>query len=201
MKYASIDIETTGLDPYVCHILEIGIVVEDTTKLTPIEELPKLHLYVRPKKIAEWMPDKYRWEEKAKEMNGAMADRILNGEVESVSAFAAHFLIKKFLIQHFPANGKGVSTVNAAGKNFAGFDLPFLRQYMDFDTVRFRHRVIDPAMLFVDWENDDCLPDLSECKRRAGLDGTVAHTAIEDAQDVIRLIRFSLPNAKSASEV
>ena len=45
-KYVSIDIETTGLDPQTCQILEIGMVVEDWQ--TPIEDLPCLTFLVDP---------------------------------------------------------------------------------------------------------------------------------------------------------
>ena len=44
MPYVSIDIETTGLDPETCQILEIGAVLDDWTK--PIDELPVYHRLV-----------------------------------------------------------------------------------------------------------------------------------------------------------
>ena len=44
MPYVSIDIETTGLDPETCQILEIGAVWDDWTK--PIDELPVYHRLV-----------------------------------------------------------------------------------------------------------------------------------------------------------
>ena len=43
MKYISIDIETTGLDPENCQILSIGAVIEDTLNQLPFEELPTFH--------------------------------------------------------------------------------------------------------------------------------------------------------------
>ena len=44
LTYVSIDIETTGLDPETCQILEIGAVWDDWTK--PIDELPVYHRLV-----------------------------------------------------------------------------------------------------------------------------------------------------------
>ena len=44
MPYVSIDIETTGLDPETCQILEIGAVWDNWTK--PIDELPVYHRLV-----------------------------------------------------------------------------------------------------------------------------------------------------------
>ena len=43
-KYVSIDIETTGLNPENCQVLEIGAVIDDGT--TPIEDCPTFHCYV-----------------------------------------------------------------------------------------------------------------------------------------------------------
>ena len=50
MPYVSIDIETTGLDPESCQMLEIGAVWDDWTK--PIDELPSYRRLVVHKEIA-----------------------------------------------------------------------------------------------------------------------------------------------------
>lgn len=47
MKYVSIDIETTGLDPDGCQILSIGAVIEDTNNILPIEECPTFHVAIK----------------------------------------------------------------------------------------------------------------------------------------------------------
>ena len=44
MPYVLIDIETTGINPDVCQILEIGAIYDDGTK--PIDTLPIFHRYV-----------------------------------------------------------------------------------------------------------------------------------------------------------
>ena len=49
MPYVSIDIETTGLDPETCQILEIGAVFDNWT--LPIRDLPTFHCYVVHKQI------------------------------------------------------------------------------------------------------------------------------------------------------
>jgi DNA polymerase III epsilon subunit-like protein len=43
MVYCAIDIETSGLNPETNQILSIGVVVEDTEKRLPFEEVPKFH--------------------------------------------------------------------------------------------------------------------------------------------------------------
>jgi hypothetical protein len=41
----------------------------------------------------------------------------------------------------------------------------------------------------VDWKNDKSLPNLTTCKERAGVSGIVTHNALEDAWDVIEVLR------------
>lgn len=81
-----------------------------------------------------------------------------------------------------------------AGKNFSTFDKNFIDPLLSnisrsVEIIKFRSRVLDPAILYVDWVNDDALPSLSTCKERAGLDPLVTHDALDDAWDVIELLR------------
>ena len=79
---------------------------------------------------------------------------------------------------------------NAAGKNFANFDNKFLERLPRWkQCLRARGRTIDPSILFVDWKNDQAIPGLSLCKERAHLDPHVTHNAIDDAMDVVKLLR------------
>ena len=39
------------------------------------------------------------------------------------------------------------------------------------------------------WKNDDAAPGLGLCKERAGIEGIVTHNALEDAWDVIEILR------------
>ena len=80
--------------------------------------------------------------------------------------------------------------LNCAGKNFAGFDRKFLEKLPRWKQVfSIRSRVLDPGILFVDWKNDESIPSLDQCKQRAGIDGVVTHNAVEDAMDVVMLLR------------
>ena len=55
MKYLSIDIETTGLDPVEHKIIEFGCLIEDTTKPhIPVSELP--HYGMHHSSIVRWQP-------------------------------------------------------------------------------------------------------------------------------------------------
>ena len=80
--------------------------------------------------------------------------------------------------------------LNCAGKNFAGFDKKFLEKLPRWKQVfSIRSRVLDPGILFVDWINDESIPSLDQCKQRAGIEGVVTHNAVEDAMDVVMLLR------------
>ena len=80
--------------------------------------------------------------------------------------------------------------ITCAGKNFGTFDKLFLEKLPRWKQVfRIRQRIIDPSLLFTDWKNDESLPGLFECKKRAGITGIVSHDALEDAWDVVELLR------------
>jgi DNA polymerase III epsilon subunit-like protein len=182
MPYVSIDIETTGLDPETCQILEIGAVFDDWTKA--INDLPVYHRLVYHKD--------YRGSAYALAMNANLL-RHLSGQREPwwrdpdqvADDFAAWL------------KGCGVEgAVTPAGKNFASFDRQFLKRLPRFEqVVKLSHRTLDPAILY--WQaNDEKLPDSKTCYERAGLDNKVAHTAVEDALAVVRLVRLGINRLK-----
>jgi oligoribonuclease len=81
-------------------------------------------------------------------------------------------------------------TINVAGKNFGTFDKLFLEELPWWKKlIRTRQRVLDPAILCVDWKADDSLPNLTKCKERTNVEGIVTHDALEDAWDVIQVMR------------
>ena len=81
-------------------------------------------------------------------------------------------------------------SITVAGKNFGTFDKKFLEKLPNWNRViRFRNRIIDPAILYTDWKNDTVLPSLEECKKRAGIPGSVSHNALKDAWDTLQVIR------------
>ena len=55
--------------------------------------------------------------------------------------------------------------------------------------LQFSQRVLDPAILYMNLLKDKEVPNLKECLKRAGIEKEVAHDALEDALDVIRLLR------------
>lgn len=82
------------------------------------------------------------------------------------------------------------SHLNIAGKNFATFDKLFLEKLPRWKQLfKIRQRIIDPTVFFTNWTDDEALPNLTECKKRAGTGNLVTHNAIDDAWDIIELLR------------
>lgn len=191
MKYLSVDTETTGLDPQLCQLLSLGIIIEDSKTILPYERLPKFHAII--------VRDDIQGEEYALNLNAKIIDLIKEynssspeekwkmSESENViftteSSLVSH--IQEFLlINHF--EGK----ITIAGKNYIDFDKKFLEKIPRWNELNIHRRVIDPATSFVDWEIDEELPNLALCKERAGIKGEVKHDALEDSWDVIQVLR------------
>ena len=186
MKYVSIDIETTGLNSKNCDIVEFGAVLDDLDTRQPLNKLPVFHAY--------FTRDSYVGEPYAlsmhKEIFYRIAKKVPGYRYLEPYSFGAVF--KQFLIDNgYECTGDKV-TINAAGKNFGAFDLPFLNNQSNYDEhIRTRHRILDPGILYYK-RGDDKLPDTFTCLKRASIDGEVMHTAVEDAFDVIKLIRAKL---------
>jgi oligoribonuclease len=88
--------------------------------------------------------------------------------------------------------------INAAGKNFATFDKVFLERLPRWkQCIEIRNRILDPAILFVDWNEDKALPGLNLCKSRANILGDVTHNALEDAIDVVEVLRTKYVTSKT----
>jgi len=188
-RYVSIDIETTGLNPEHCQILEIGAVIDDC--LTPIEECPTFHCYLDHGLILGEPP--------ALAMHQAIIGRIAAHEegYDYVPSWNAAYKFRDFLKQH-GLNPENEPTV-VAGKNYASFDARFLCKLTGWNEhIKVHHRVLDPAAMYWQPEIDGmALPDTKTCMERAGIGGEVAHTAVEDARVIARLIRHAIVNRRT----
>jgi oligoribonuclease (3'-5' exoribonuclease) len=186
LKYLSIDIETTGVDPLNDQILSVGAIVEDTSIKSDFKDLPKIHLILK--------HDRINGNPYAIQMNNSII-RYISGKEKPPSLDDEKFgytetidpsLLESYLI-HFIQSHMGNKKVVAAGKNFGSFDFQFLKQHGSLGLF-FAHRSIDPAMMYIDW-NEDYPPNLETCKEKAGLPKLVSHNALEDAWDVIQCLR------------
>jgi len=187
-KYVSLDIETTGLNPENCQVLEIGAVIDDGT--TPIEECPTFHCYVDHGLILG--------EPFAVSMHQTILRRIATHEegYTYLQPWEVATRFHDFLKEH------GLDSENekvfVAGKNYASFDARFLSKITSWDKhIQVHHRILDPAALYWQPETDGVeLPDTKTCMKRADIPGEVAHTAVEDARTVALLIRRALDDRR-----
>jgi DNA polymerase III epsilon subunit-like protein len=220
MKYISIDIETTGLDPEKNKIISVAAIIEDTENKLPFDECPKFNVAVLQNELIGSARaitiNKQLISEIADYQDANIETRKLI-DSESEYKFVREDDIAKEFYWWLDENGLGNDlnendgyvtvldgkikpvinsstrpiTINVAGKNFATFDMLFLKQLPWLQKlVKIRQRVLDPAILMVDWKGDTSLPNLKQCKERAGIEGIVTHNALEDAWDVIEVMRL-----------
>lgn len=207
MKFVSIDLETTGLDRDKHQVLSIGAIVEDTALQLPFNEIPKFHGIILRDEIVgspfaitlnkDLIEMMCAYKEGNTEVRNIMEQRYGNiffTEQEIIPQLY-HFLLENGF-GHKDCNYPKVTsttkpiTINVAGKNFGTFDKPFMSKLPWFQKlIIVRQRIIDPSNSYVDWMNDETLPSLNECKKRAGIEGEVTHNALEDAWDVIQVLR------------
>lgn len=179
--YVSIDIETTGLDPERCQILEIGVVLDNGG---PLDKCPVFHRYLD--------YGYFKGEAFALQLNAEIFRKLAGCTDEKdlpiVKPGNVVYQLRDWLATYWIDPKR----IPVAGKNFASFDRQFLERLEGFkENLRFNHRTLDPAMLFFDFENHDWLPDTKKCMQIAGIPGEVAHTAVDDAKMVIQLIRHA----------
>lgn len=218
MIYCSIDIETSGLDPEKHKVLSIGAIIEDTTKKLPFADIPKFNAIILQneivgspraltmnKDIISMIGEYLEGDDELRFNMNTHTDYLFLEKDEVVPELFRFLFINGFGYELKPGDfvntigdvsvpaigGKTKPiTINVAGKNFGTFDKLFLQQLTWWQKlIRTRQRVLDPAILCVDWNNDDSLPSLTTCKERKGIEGIVTHNALEDAWDVVQVLR------------
>lgn len=191
LRYAAIDLETTGIDPENAQILEVGCVVE-TDWVTPVEHLPTLRLLVRPEDGMVY------GHPRALAMNARLiaelADAPKPPAKQPPTETQAVYALRQFLAEHLGRNGWTLG-----GKNFGSFDLQFLRRHETWNPLQHKQRFLDPAPLWFRPAEDACLPDLPTCLARAGVPAGAAHDAVEDCRAVVRLVRAAFAGKAGAA--
>lgn len=186
--YFSIDLETTGLDPKNHQILEIGIIYEDPMKQLSFEEIPKFRCLVEYENFigsafAINLNQRIFKEIVELEKSGDK-DHIL-WDINTAVDRAARFIDSNCVINRD-------RQIRITGKNFGSFDKNFLVKNQFFNRLanKVSHRYLDVGSMFFDPKTMDWIPSTEECYKLTGIDKeVVSHTAIDDAWDVIKIIR------------
>ena len=186
MRYISLDLETSGSNPRRHQILELAAVVEDSRHAVPLADLPAFRRVVR---HAEYVGTAG-----AIALNARLFQELAQPEPNPELCPPEELLpqLRAFLLaQGFRPDKHDCVSVTMAGKNIGVFDLGFLKELPGYGTLlRAEPAMLDPAAFYLNWRKDSRLPTMSICKARARFDDReVAHEALADALDVVRLLR------------
>jgi DNA polymerase III epsilon subunit-like protein len=185
--FVSIDTETLGLGP-LAPIIEIGAVMQNW--LDPVVNPKTFHCYVLPESDVY-----YNCEPHAMSMHATSLKRIADRDPHynyirpnRVAQTFSNWLTHE--PQCFHRRDRRGGYIVVAGKNYTGFDHPRLMQNFPNwdDHVPASHRVFDMGNLYWNALVDDEPPSTEVCMGLAGLDGEVAHTALEDAKVVAKVV-------------
>jgi oligoribonuclease len=183
MYICSIDIETTGLNPETSDIVEFGAVM-DGCNGSSIDALPVFHAYILPPTTANL----YRGEPYALSMHSTIFKRIATKEVgyTYLHPIDLPFQFDQWLSKVLPKQKKHLTL---AGKNVGSFDIQFLKRLNGWTDLKLSHRYMDVGPLFFDPTKDEVIPDLNTCLKRCNITETVNHTALDDAKQVLKVLR------------
>jgi DNA polymerase III epsilon subunit-like protein len=188
MRLVSIDIETTGLDPLTCSVLEIGAVVFDPAPRLAVDgkvNAPgrKWHTFQRLVKHTRVQGEPY-----ALAMNAEILAELSGQKSTHVEQdYAPNVLhqLDDFLKKHQPKGEK----FTIVGKNFDAFDARFLERIPGWDRIQKRceRRTLDIGSLCFR-PGDGRVVNLTDCLAMLGIHDTVSHRALDDALQVATVV-------------
>jgi oligoribonuclease (3'-5' exoribonuclease) len=183
-KVASVDIETLGLNSDNCSIIEFGCVLDDY--VTPLADLPRYRRLLFPE---DWI---FKGEPYAMAMNHkilkAIDDWKSGNNVDDQNQTIPETQLDESFSYFLKRNA--AEDITIVGKNFANFDLLFLKKIGFGEFSKYHRRILDVGSLFYDPRIDKHVPGLDECLKRSKIEKQVEHTSIEDALDVLKCVRF-----------
>lgn len=171
-EYVSIDIETTGLNPDTCQVLEIAMVYDDRSKR--VKECPFWHSILK----QDWIVG----EPNALTMNQKLLEIIANGGGDSV-----RIAMESALRWCQSRVAKGL--LHPLGKNVASFDWQFLKRLPGFPVKFFSHRMCDIGSLYATADGMKSQSELSgQLAEEFEIPGK-PHEALYDARMSLALAR------------
>lgn len=202
MLLLSIDCETTGLDPATCQLLEAAFVLDDTEAdpLPSVETLPRFVFVVHHPLLVG--------EAKALEMNTELIAAINDGPGSGRTPASTRFFMgtetercagefrRAFYQERTDETGLGGLQMVPCGKNVAGFDLPFVRDWIEPRWLA--HRTVDLGAVALGREptlfHRDRPPGMADLLSDYTGTSAVKHTALGDALDNLRVLRAMTDN-------
>jgi len=199
MEIFSLDIETTGPDPETDQVLHIAMVRTSTENLdTPLKSLEKWEALIRHDRIHG---DAFELNMNADLLetlafplvpgpNNTWAERVYRGRdipvFRTLHQALEHLYTKGPFADYWVRQNR--RKIIIAGKNAAGFDIPFLAQAGGEFKRRIHHRVIDVGSVAMGaslplWDRD-APPSICDLTQEA-----IAHDAYVDALDTIFVLR------------
>lgn len=193
MRYCSLDLETTGLEPDKDQILQVGACIADERG----EIFYELDILVA--------HDRYEGDPFALNMNAWIFEKLAHLTPEDFKfdqdgpgtpPRAVHINDLRLFLHRWLWIPFQKNRVIFAGKNIDSYDKLFLQKIDFFKPgpfpIDFGHvnggASLDPGVLWYDPARDVKIPKTAECCRRAGIDNTVTHNALEDARQTVQLI-------------
>ena len=186
MNVLHLDIETTGLDFDRHQVVEIGMIYDTMDR--PVDELSAFQCFVKHK---DFVIDPFCLKMHLNRWESIMKDGL---DCSSVASAMWKWLQTLHIPQEKGRDGTWKTYLTLCGKNVAGFDYQFLRVAGIINQLRqqdyvIRHRMLDIGSLYSKSE-DEFIPDLSECCKRAGfVDTEVKHNSIDDCMMTVKLLR------------
>lgn len=171
--YVSIDIETTGLDPQACQVIEIAMVLDDRSKR--VVDCPFWH--------QEISHEYYVGEAKALLMNKRLLERLFAKEC-GVRWSTAVLGLKSWMRSKCPRE-----TLYPLGKNIGSFDWQFLKRLTGFPADEFSYRMLDIGSLYATADGMRGQSELSEQLAREYEIPGKPHEALYDARVSLALAR------------
>lgn len=181
MKLLSVDIETTGLNPNTCSVLEVGAVLFDPDPVVGDGPTPRWQTFE--KLIAH---STFTGEGYALQLNRDIIAEICGVDKthrEILRAAQVGPALSEWL------NDNGVTPDNKAtivGKNYDAFDRQFLNRlpgWNEFVGPYVERRALDVGSLYFR-PGDGKVVGLEACLRTIGVDTSVSHRALDDALQV-----------------